>query len=87
MTAHDGFCLADLVAYNQKHNEANGENNRDGSNDNFSWNCGYEGATQDQGILTLRLRQMKNAVAMLMLSQGVPMIFMGDEIGQPKTGQ
>ena len=85
-TCHDGFCLADLVSYNDKHNEANGEDNRDGANDNASWNCGSEGTTQDTAILALRERQMKNAMAMLLVSQGVPMILMGDEFGQSKLG-
>src|SRR5262249_43823629 len=66
-TAHDGFTLYDLVSYNDKHNEANLENNQDGSNDNHSWNCGAEGPTEDPAIINLRLRQMKNAMAMLMV--------------------
>jgi isoamylase len=86
ITAHDGFTLADLVAYNYKHNEANGENNNDGSNDNDSWNCGVEGETDDPGINFLRRKQIKNALAMLMVSQGVPMILMGDEIGRTQFG-
>jgi len=86
ITAHDGFTLADLVAYNQKHNEANGENNNDGSNDNDSWNCGWEGPTDDPEINALRFRQIKNAIAMLMVSQGVPMIVMGDEIARTQGG-
>jgi isoamylase len=86
ITAHDGFTLADLVSYNQKHNEANGENNNDGSNDNDSWNCGWEGPTDDPEINALRCRQIKNAVAVLMVSQGVPMILMGDEIGRTQRG-
>jgi glycogen operon protein len=86
ITAHDGFTLADLVSYNYKHNEANGENNNDGSNDNDSWNCGAEGWTDDRGIQALRQRQMKNAVAMLMVSTGVPMILMGDEVGRSQNG-
>ena len=86
ITAHDGFTLADLVSYNQKHNEANGENNNDGSNDNDSWNCGWEGPTDDPEINALRCRQIKNAVAILMVSQGVPMILMGDEIGRTQQG-
>jgi glycogen operon protein len=85
-TCHDGFCLHDLVAYDGKHNEANGEDNRDGADDNNSWNCGAEGPTDDPGILALRARQMKNAVALLLVSQGVPMILMGDEVGQTKHG-
>ena len=86
VTCHDGFNLADLVSYNGKHNEANGEDNRDGANDNASWNCGWEGPTEDAQILALRKRQMKNAIAMLLVSQGVPMILMGDEFGQSKLG-
>ncbi len=86
ITAHDGFTLTDLVSYNWKHNEANGENNNDGSNDNESWNCGWEGPTDDREINALRYRQIKNAVAMLMVSQGVPMILMGDEMGRTKLG-
>jgi glycogen operon protein len=86
ITAHDGFTLMDLVSYNQKHNEANGENNNDGSNDNDSWNCGWEGATDDVAINALRHRQIKNAIAMLMVSQGVPMLLMGDEVGRTQNG-
>ncbi|KYC37198.1 glycogen debranching enzyme [Scytonema hofmannii PCC 7110] len=86
ITAHDGFTLADLVSYNGKHNEANGEYNNDGCNDNDSWNCGAEGWTEDWGILSLRQRQMKNAIAMLLVSQGVPMILMGDEMGRSQCG-
>lgn len=85
-TAHDGFTLADLVAYNHKHNEANGENNQDGANDNESWNCGIEGVTTDAAVNTLRRRQMRNAIAMLMVSQGVPMVLMGDEMGRSQDG-
>jgi len=79
ITAHDGFCLRDLVSYNDKHNEANGEENRDGGNDNESWNCGAEGETEDQGINDLRRRQVKNFIATLFFSQGVPMLLAGDE--------
>ncbi|MEB3311580.1 MAG: glycogen debranching protein GlgX [Snowella sp.] len=86
ITAHDGFTLMDLVSYNEKHNEANGENNNDGSNDNDSWNCGWEGPTDDPGINALRHRQIKNAIAILMVSQGVPMILMGDEVGRTQNG-
>jgi isoamylase len=86
ITCHDGFCLADLVSYDDKHNLANGEDNRDGANDNHSWNCGWEGKTDDAGILALRQRQMRNALAILLVSQGVPMILMGDEVGQSKQG-
>lgn len=86
VTAHDGFSLADLVSYSQKHNESNGEYNRDGSNDNDSWNCGVEGPTNDPKILELRNRQMKNFHLALMVSQGVPMLVMGDEYGHTKNG-
>jgi len=86
ITAHDGFTLNDLVSYNEKHNLANGENNGDGANDNESWNCGWEGPTDDPEINALRKRQMKNAVAMLMVSQGIPMILMGDEVARTQHG-
>jgi isoamylase len=86
ITAHDGFTLYDLVSYNDKHNEANGEHNNDGANDNNSWNCGWEGPTDDAGINALRRRQIKNAVAILMVSQGVPMLLMGDEVGRTQYG-
>jgi glycogen operon protein len=86
IACHDGFTLADLVSYNVKHNVANGEENRDGANDNHSWNCGWEGPTDDAATNILRRRQMKNAVAILMVSQGVPMLLMGDEIGRTKRG-
>ena len=86
VTAHDGFSLLDLVSYNEKHNEANGEENRDGTNDNFSWNCGAEGPTEDSAILELRARQQRNFLATLLLSQGVPMLLAGDEIGRTKQG-
>ncbi|MFA5362649.1 MAG: glycogen debranching protein GlgX [Candidatus Omnitrophota bacterium] len=86
ITAHDGFTLYDLVSYNWKHNEANGENNNDGGNDNYSWNCGCEGDTNDPGIRKLRVKQMKNAAAMLLVSQGTPMILAGDEIGNTQWG-
>lgn len=86
ITAHDGFTLMDMVSYDGKHNEANGENNNDGSNDNDSWNCGWEGPTDDPGINTLRYRQIENAIALLLVSQGVPMILMGDEMGRTKQG-
>ncbi len=86
ITAHDGFTLMDMVSYNGKHNEANGENNNDGSNDNDSWNCGWEGSTDNPQINALRQRQVKNALALLMVSQGVPMILMGDEMGRTKKG-
>ncbi len=86
ITCHDGFTLNDLVSYNEKHNEVNGEDNRDGANDNYSWNCGVEGPTDNPEIHSLRRRQIKNASAILMVSQGVPMILMGDEIGRTKHG-
>ncbi|GAB4169973.1 MAG: glycogen debranching protein GlgX [Terrimicrobiaceae bacterium] len=86
ITCHDGFTLRDLVSYNEKHNLANGENNRDGTDDNNSWNCGAEGETNDPEILALRERQQKNAIALLMVSQGVPMILMGDECGRTQLG-
>lgn len=84
--AHDGFTLYDLVAYNGKHNDANGEQNRDGSNDNFSWNCGHEGQTDDAGVNALRQRQMRNMMLALMVSQGTPMVLMGDEYAQTRHG-
>ncbi|MGW7004659.1 glycogen debranching protein GlgX [Streptomyces sp. NPDC054933] len=86
VTCHDGFTLRDLVSYNEKHNEANGEGNRDGENYNRSSNCGVEGATEDEGILSLRGRQMRNFIATLMLSQGVPLISHGDEFGRTQGG-
>src|SRR5262249_31498611 len=82
----DGFTLADLVSYNRKHNEANGEDNRDGTDLNFSWNCGHEGPTNDHAINDLRLRQAKNLMATLLLSQGVPMILGGDEFLRTQQG-
>ncbi|MCT2992162.1 glycogen debranching protein GlgX [Propionibacterium freudenreichii] len=84
--AHDGFPLRDLVTYNEKHNEANGEDNRDGSDDNRSWNCGVEGETADEVINALRHRQIRNMVATLMLSDGVPMYCAGDEMGRTQQG-
>jgi isoamylase len=86
VTAHDGFTLNDLVSYNEKHNEANGEDNRDGESYNRSWNCGVEGPTDDPEILKLRHRQMRNFMATLMLSQGTPMIAHGDEMGRTQLG-
>ncbi|MGW2255013.1 glycogen debranching protein GlgX [Kitasatospora sp. NPDC001660] len=86
VTAHDGFTLHDLVTYNDKHNEANGEAGRDGANDNHSWNCGAEGPTDDPEILRLRTRQMKNALALLLTSQGVPMLLAGDEMARTQRG-
>jgi isoamylase len=86
LTSHDGFTLWDLVSYNEKHNEANGENNLDGSNDNYSWNCGIEGPTTDPTILQLRRRQAKNLMTTLFLSQGVPMMLAGDEFLRTQQG-
>ncbi len=86
VTAHDGFTLDDLVSYNRKHNHANGENNRDGSDHNVSWNCGVEGPTEDLAIRTLRTRQKRNLLATLMLAQGTPMLLSGDELGNSQGG-
>ncbi|HUO24018.1 MAG TPA: glycogen debranching protein GlgX [Candidatus Aquilonibacter sp.] len=86
VTAHDGFTLQDLVSYNSKHNEANGEGNRDGTDNNRSWNCGAEGPTDDPAINALRAKQKKNLLATLLLSQGVPMLLAGDEIGHTQGG-
>lgn len=86
ITNHDGFTLQDLVSYDQKHNEENGENGRDGAMWNFSWNCGAEGPTKKKSILTLRRRMMKNAFLMMFLSQGTPMILSGDEFGNSQNG-
>ncbi|MFI8180294.1 glycogen debranching protein GlgX [Actinacidiphila glaucinigra] len=86
VTCHDGFTLRDLVSYNDKHNEANGENNRDGESHNRSWNCGAEGESEDEDVLALRERQMRNFIATLMLSQGVPMLAHGDEFGRTQQG-
>src|SRR5208282_30109 len=86
VTAHDGFTLNDLVSYNEKHNEANLEDNRDGDNNNNSWNCGIEGPTDDKEILSLRAQQKRNFMATLLLSQGVPMINGGDELSRTQGG-
>jgi isoamylase len=86
ITAHDGFTLRDLVSYNEKHNEANGEDNRDGTDDNRSWNCGVEGETDDPEVNALRERQQRNFLATLFLSQGVPMLLGGDEIARTQGG-
>ncbi|WP_250124690.1 glycogen debranching protein GlgX [Chroococcidiopsis sp. CCMEE 29] len=86
ITAHDGFSLNDLVSYNDKHNEANGEDNRDGESHNRSWNCGVEGETDDPEVLQLREQQRRNFLATLMLSQGIPMLLGGDEIGRTQKG-
>ena len=85
-TCHDGFTLTDLVSYNRKHNEANGEDNADGSDDNRSWNCGTEGPSPDPGINDLRARQRRNFLATLLCSQGVPMLLAGDELGRTQRG-
>ena len=77
MIAHDGFTLYDLCAYNEKRNHDNGEQNRDGSNDNFGWNCGAEGETGDEGVNSLRKKQMRNLMVALMVSQGTPMVLSG----------
>jgi len=86
VTAHDGFTLADLVSYERKHNEANGEDNRDGTDDNRSWNCGAEGPTADPAITALRARQRRNFLATLLLSQGIPMLLAGDEYARSQQG-
>ncbi|HEX3861908.1 MAG TPA: glycogen debranching protein GlgX [Stellaceae bacterium] len=86
VTAHDGFTLQDVVSYEQKHNEANGEDNRDGHEPNFSWNCGVEGVTDDPAIVALRDRQKRNLIATLLVSLGVPMLLAGDEIGRTQHG-
>ena len=86
VTCHDGFTLVDLVSYNDKHNEANGEDGRDGTDDNRSWNCGVEGPTDDPEILALRRQQARNFLATLFLSQGVPMLLGGDELGRTQRG-
>jgi glycogen operon protein len=86
VTSHDGFTLADLVSYESKHNEANGEGDRDGTDDHRSWNCGVEGPTDDPAIVSLRRRQQRNLLATLLLSQGLPMLLGGDEIGRSQRG-
>ena len=86
ITAHDGFTLRDLVSYNDKHNEANHEDNRDGTDDNRSWNCGAEGPTDDPEILALRARQIRNFLTTLILSRGTPMLLGGDELGRTQGG-
>jgi isoamylase len=86
ITAHDGFTLNDLVSYNEKHNDANGEDNRDGESHNRSWNCGVEGETDDPDVLSLRERQRRNFLTTLMLSQGIPMLVSGDELGRTQKG-
>ena len=86
VTVHDGFTLADLVSYDAKHNEANGEGNRDGTDDNRSWNCGVEGPTDDAEVLALRTRQRRNFLATLLVSEGVPLFLGGDELGRTQGG-
>jgi glycogen operon protein len=86
VTCHDGFTLNDLVSYNGKHNEANGEGNRDGINENLSWNCGVEGGSNDAFVEALRNRQVRNFAAILLLSRGVPMFVAGDEVRRTQTG-
>jgi glycogen operon protein len=86
VACHDGFTLSDLVSYDQKHNLDNGEQNRDGSNDNFSWNCGVEGPSPDAAIEALRIRQIKNFFAILLISAGTPMLSMGDEVRRTQRG-
>jgi glycogen operon protein len=86
VTAHDGFTLLDLVSYNEKHNEANLDNNTDGESHNRSWNCGVEGPTKDPAVLALRAQQRRNLLATLFLSQGVPMLSHGDEMGRTQRG-
>jgi len=86
VTSHDGFTLQDLVSYNDKHNETNGEGNRDGANDNRSWNCGAEGPTDDPAVLALRTQQVKNLLAINVLSLGTPMLLMGDEMRRTQRG-
>ncbi|MBV8459210.1 MAG: glycogen debranching protein GlgX, partial [Acetobacteraceae bacterium] len=86
ITAHDGFTLEDLVSYNDKHNDANGEDNRDGHSNNYAWNCGVEGPTDDPDVLELRDKQKRNLLATLLLSQGTPMVLAGDEFGRTQQG-
>src|SRR5204862_549443 len=86
VTCHDGFTLNDLVSYDRKHNEANGEENRDGANDNLSWNCGVEGPTDEQEIESLRNRQVKNFLVLNLMAVGTPMLLMGDEVRRTQQG-
>ena len=86
VTAHDGFTLNDVFSYNVKHNEANGEDNKDGSDNNSSWNCGVEGPTDNTDVISLRKRQIRNVLATLLLSQGTPMLLAGDEFGRTQNG-
>src|SRR5262249_9479895 len=86
ITAHDGFTLNDLVSFNDRHNEKNGEDNKDGNSNNRSWNCGAEGPADDEGVNRLRQRQVRNFLATALLSQGTPMILAGDEFGHTQSG-
>jgi len=86
VTAHDGFTWNDLFSYNEKHNEANGEDNKDGHSDDRSWNCGVEGPTEDEDVNALRARQRRNFLATLLLSQGTPMLLAGDEFARTQQG-
>jgi glycogen operon protein len=86
VTSHDGFCMADLVSYNVKHNDANGEGGRDGAEENFSWNCGHEGPTDTPEVQSMRRRQTRSLAALLLIAQGVPMILAGDEFGRSQRG-
>ena len=86
VTCHDGFTLNDLVSYNDKHNEANGEGNRDGMDDNLSWNCGIEGPSEDAAVEALRRRQVKNFLVVMLISVGTPMLLMGDEMRRTQRG-
>ena len=86
MTSQDGFTLMDLVSYNYKHNEANGEDNNDGSSYNFSWNCGVEGPSRKTAVRQMREKQVRNAFLFMLLSQGVPMLYGGDEFGNSQEG-
>jgi isoamylase len=86
VTCHDGFTLNDLVSYNRKYNKANNEFNRDGANDNYSWNCGVEGSTANRGVEELRQRQIKNFLTLLFMAQGTPMLLMGDEVRRTQRG-
>lgn len=86
MANHNGFTMMDMVSYDEKHNDANGENNRDGSNYNFSWNCGLEGPTKKKQVAQLRMKQLRNAFAMLMFAQGIPLVYGGDEFGNSQQG-
>lgn len=86
ITSHNGFTLADLVSYDGKHNEANGENNQDGPDYNYSWNCGAEGATRRKAVLELRKKQMRNAFFLLLMAQGTPCLLAGDEFANSQKG-